>query len=142
VNPLVAAGFTCVSLVGLSSILISCSLLLFLGGVTGLDSGAPLLNVNGFGPSEAGVLETKEKPLPLAGAAEGAPKENAGFLSATAGGVLGAAPKAKGAFDVSLSCTGKAGVDVSGDGWPNEKAAGPPNSGLGPSGTGVKTTDG
>lgn len=136
-----ALPFTFISLVGLSSILNSCSFL----GVTGLATGAAAF------PNENGLCETSvplllplggpkgngELPAGAAVTGEG-PNTNGAFFSAPAGGVEGAAPKENGlAADSLLSA---AGAELGR--WPNEKAAADsdPNVGLGAS-IGVEAPD-
>jgi hypothetical protein len=108
--------FSCMSLVGLSSIRRSWSS--FLGGVTGREVALPATpNVNGLLETSLPLLLLVGAPNVIPdvgpGATAGRPKVNKGFLSTTAGGVLGAAPNEKGLFTPpSPAALG---------GWPNEK---------------------
>jgi hypothetical protein len=89
------------SLVGLSSILNSCSS--FLGGVTGRPGAAP--KPNGLLDTSVALLllvDVKENPDP-AGTATGAAKLNDGFFSAAVGVVLDAV-KEKGLLSPSDAC--------------------------------------
>jgi hypothetical protein len=133
--------FTFISLVGLSSILNSCSFL----GVTGLAAAAAAL------PNENGLCETSvplllplggpkangEPPVGAAVTGEG-PNINGAFFSAPAGGVEGAAPKENGL--PADGFTSAAGAELGR--WPNEKAPADsdPKVGLGAS-TGVEAPD-
>lgn len=135
-----SATFPFMSLVGLSSILNSCS---FLGGVIGRAGAAPAV------PNENGLCETSVPwLLPLGGpkenvelAAGGAaagdgPNVNGAFFSAPAGGVDGAAPNENG-----LAGGRASGMGAELGRWVNENPAdSDPKTGFGAS-IGVDTPD-
>lgn len=137
-----ALPFTFISLVGLSSILNSCSFL----GVTGLAAAAAaaLPNENGLCETSVPLLlplgGPKENGDPPTGAVvtgEG-PNINGAFFSPPTGGVEGAAPKENGLAAAGLASATGAELGR----WPNEKAPADsdPNVGLGAS-IGVEAPD-